>query len=554
MSHLPESGVDSNPGTTESSGEQTADSEIQILPRGGAREVGRSCYQVDVGHRTYLVDCGIKQGYKTQYPLFRGLKPGAVDAVFLTHAHVDHIGALPVAEQRGLLADDAPIITTCPTNALAHVLLHDSLKIHKLQSEERDEPQQFTEADVEKVLNRFEGHEYDHGSRYNLGFQFGRAGHLLGSTWLALDADGKRVVFSGDLGGRSGHLPTIEDPPPADELILESTYGDTYTHPSLTSAKNDLYETVVEAQQQGQPVLIPTFGIGRSQEVLQLFRERESRLSEDVGEVEIVYDGMIESSMAVYNAFATDQHVSEELLNYRINAEDPEPFVPSGARTPRDVEDRRKLVSGQRAPVIVAPSGMLTGGWSPFYLWQMSKHYRDAKVVFTGYQAEGTTGRDLLEEPGDVATVTVSALMSAQEADSPDAEPPDATEGDDLAFYDTTIDVPTRWLHRVDGFSGHAAANDLLEFARASEAPSVSLVHGEPATASHLKEHIESNADADSVAVAERGEPILVGNTGAVPDDLEQLQQRHDRLTNEMAALAQEIERLEHEWKSQQKI
>jgi len=87
-----------------------------------------------------------------------------------------------------------------------------------------------------------------------------------------------------------------------------------------------------------------------------------------------------------------------------------------------------------------------------------------------------------------------------------------------------------------------------------SEAPSVSLVHGEPATASHLKEHIESNADADSVSVAERGEPILVGKTGAVPDDLEQLQQRHDRLVNEMDALAEEIEQLRHQWKSQQQI
>jgi Cft2 family RNA processing exonuclease len=521
--------------------------EMQVLPRGGAREVGRSCSQVDVGDRTYLVDCGIKQGYTTEYPLFRGLGPGAVDAVFLTHAHIDHIGALPVAEQRGILTDDAPIITTRPTNALAHILLHDSLKIHKIQAEERDQPQQYTTDDVEKVLDRFEGHGYESGSRYNVGFRFGHAGHLLGSTWLALDANGRRVVFSGDLGGRSGHLPAIEDPPLADELVLESTYGDTLTHPSLSSAKNDLYETVVEAQQNGQPVLIPTFGIGRSQEVLQLFREREATLENDVGgSVDIVYDGMIRDSMAVYNAFATDQHVAESLVNYRINAEDPEPFVPSGARTPETVEDRRELVNGEHAPVVVAPSGMLTGGWSPFYLWQMSQHYTDAQVVFTGYQAEGTAGRDLLEEPGDVASVTISALMTPEKADDPDAE--------EFGFHDVSIDVPTRWLHRVEGFSGHAAANDLLAFARKTEAPSVSLVHGDPATAAHLKEHIESNTDAESVSVAERGEPLVVGQTGAVPDDLEQLQQRHDRLQNEMNALAEEIERLEHEWKSQQEI
>ncbi|MGN8216332.1 MBL fold metallo-hydrolase [Halococcus salifodinae] len=544
---MSETDADATPTVTEADETGTMQPEMQILPRGGVREVGRSCFEIDVGDRTYLVDCGIKQGYKTEYPLFRGLGPGEVDAVFLTHAHVDHIGALPVAEQRGLLADDAPIIATRPTNALAHILLHDSLKIHKLQAEELGEPQQFTAEDVEKVLNRFEGHGYEGGSRYNIGFRFGHAGHLLGSTWLALDADGRRVVFSGDLGGRSGHLPAIEEPPLADELILESTYGDTLTHPSLSSAKNDLYETVVEAQQNDQPVLIPTFGIGRSQEVLQLFREREATLEQDVdGEVDVVYDGMIRDSMAVYNAFATDQHVAESLVNYRINAEDPEPFVPDSARTPETVEDRHELVDGEDSPVIVAPSGMFTGGWSPFYLWQMSQHYQDAKVVFTGYQAEGTTGRDLLEEPGDVASVTVSALMAPEEADDSEAE--------EFAFHDVSIDVPTRWLHSVEGFSGHAAANDLLEFARDTEAPSVSLVHGDPASGEHLKEHIEANADADSVSVAERGEPILVGKTGAVPNDLEQLQQRHDRLENEMDALAEEIERLEHEWKSQQQI
>jgi Cft2 family RNA processing exonuclease len=529
------------------SDDQTAmQSEMQIVPRGGVREVGRSCFEIDVGDRTYLVDCGIKQGYQTEYPLFRGLGPGEVDAVFLTHAHVDHIGALPVAEQRGLLADDAPIIATRPTDALAHILLHDSLKIHKLQAEELDQAQQFTGEDVESVLDRFEGHGYESGSLYNMGFRFGHAGHLLGSTWLALDADGRRVVFSGDLGGRSGHLPAIEEPPIADELILESTYGDTLTHPSLKSAKNDLYETVVDAQEAGQPVLIPTFGIGRSQEVLQLFREREAMFEQDVGDVDIVYDGMIRDSMAVYNAFASDQHVAESLVNYRINSGDTEPFIPSGARTPEDIEERRNLLDGQHAPIVVAPSGMLTGGWSPFYLWQMSENYRDAKVIFTGYQADGTTGRDLLEAPGDVATVTVSALMTPEEADDPDAE--------EFAFHDVTIDVPTSWLHRVNGFSGHAAANDLLEFARDTEAPSISLVHGDPANSEHLKEHIKSNTEAESVGLADRGEPILVGQTGAVPDDLEQLQQRHDRLENEMESLAEEIERLEHEWKSQQQI
>lgn len=124
--------------------------------------------------------------------------------------------------------------------------------------------------------------------------------------------------------------------------------------------------------------------------------------------------------------------------------------------------------------------------------------------------------------PGNEALTLVTRDLDRSEVHDRDAE--------EFAFHDVTIDVPTRWLHRVEGFSGHAAANDLLEFARATEAPSVSLVHGDPATAAHLQDHIESNTDAASMSVAERGEPLVGGQIQAVPDDLDQLQQRHDRL------------------------
>ena len=97
-------------------------SEFEITPRGGVEEVGRSCSHVQAGDRDYLVDCGLKQSYTTEFPTFRGIEPGQIDAVFITHAHIDHIGGLPVAEQRGLIADEASIIMTRPTNALASIL------------------------------------------------------------------------------------------------------------------------------------------------------------------------------------------------------------------------------------------------------------------------------------------------------------------------------------------------------------------------------------------------------------------------------------------------
>lgn len=228
-------------------------SEFEITPRSGVEEVGRSCYHVQAGDRDYLVDCGLKQSYTAEFPTFRGIEPGQIDAVFITHAHIDHIGGLPVAEQRGLFADDAAIVMTRPMNALASILLHDSLQIHKQEAAELDQPQEFTSNDVEKVLDRVTSVGYDRDHHLNVTYEFGDAAHLLGSAWLALEFDERRVVFSGDLGGRSAHLGDIDDPPEADELLLESTYGDTMQHRSFSDARTEVYEQAKQAHARGVP-------------------------------------------------------------------------------------------------------------------------------------------------------------------------------------------------------------------------------------------------------------------------------------------------------------
>jgi uncharacterized protein len=520
-------------------------SSLHLIPRGGAREVGRSCYHLRTDEYDYLIDCGIKQSYTTEYPNFEGIETGQIDAVFLTHAHIDHIGALPIVESRGLLAEDAPIITTRPTSAIAHILLHDSLKIHKLEADERNHPLQFTTEDVTTVLDRFEGLGYARGVIYDLEYEFGDAGHLLGSAWLAIEHAGQRVLCSGDLGGRSAHLRAIDEPPQADVLLLESTYGDTLTHRSFSDARTELYEIVVEAVREGVPVLIPTFGVGRSQEILQLFREREADLPSEVAvDLDIVYDGLIQDSMNVYNVFATEGYLNEPLLNYRINSGDVEPFVPERAWTPDTQDERETLLDGSNAPVIVAPSGMLEGGWSPYYLWQLAEHYDDARVAFIGYQAANTVGRDLLNAAGESAPVTISALMWGEQADDP------AAEGYD--FHEKAIEVPTDWLRQVNGMSGHAAANTLLQFARTSEAPRIELVHGDVAAGEALCDHLTSNTNA-SVELAQTGTPITIDATtetepSSSPDtthsesSIAELQQRQQQLQDELDRLSERIE------------
>lgn len=510
-------------------------SEFRIIPRGGVEEVGRSCYQVQAGDCDYLVDCGLKQSYTAEFPTFQGIKPGQVDAVFITHAHIDHIGGLPVAEQRGLLADDAPIIMTRPTNALGSILLHDSLQIHKQETEEFNQPQEFTSTDVEHVLNRVISVGYDRDHHLNVTYEFGNAAHLLGSAWLALEFNERRAVFSGDLGGRSAHLGDIEEPPVADELLLESTYGNTMQHRSFSDARTEVFERAKQAHARGVPVLIPTFAVGRAQEILQLFREREDDLSRAVdGDPSIVYDGMVTDSMSVYEVFCQDEFMGESIINYRINSNDAEPFTPDSAWTPGTMSERERLLDGTNAPIIVAPSGMLTGGWSPYYLRDLSRHYDEACLLFIGYQAEGTPGRDILNAPGDYADVQVTALPAAEDYDP---------ETGKFGFQEQEIRVPTEWVGEIRGMSGHAAANDLLEFARTAAPQGISLVHGAPSTAAHLREHLADNTDA-TVQLARHLETIDISQSDAVTPDVERLLEQQDRLENKLDALRDDIEKV----------
>lgn len=526
---------------------------MQIRPLGGVKEVGRSCFLVEAGPQEVLVDCGIKQSVRTEYPALDGINTGQIDAVFLTHAHVDHIGALPVLEARGLLADDAPILATRPTDALATIMLWDSLKLHKMEARERNVPPQYQEEDVENVLARIEGHAYEQDEWTDIRYEFGNAGHLLGSAWLTLEHDGARVLFSGDLGGRSGHLPDIAEPPQADALFLESTYGDTLTHPSFSDARTDVFQTAVDAAADGVPVLIPTFGMGRAQELLQVFREREPQLPE---ETPLVFDGLIEDSMRVYHAFASDSWIDETILNYKINSGDTTPFLPERAHKPGTMERRETVADGEQAPIIISPSGMLTGGWAPWYLWQFTQHYEDARLLFVGYQAAGTPGRQLLAEPNEVADVTISALMYPEQADRPreeiigDRQPErDPTEvgeeaNDHFDFYEKTIEVPTDWIRRVSGLSGHADANTLLQFARTADPEQIHLVHGAPSSSAQLREHIASNADASTVRIAEPEEAIDVTASGAVVDvrdELTRLKAERDALAQNLADLTDRI-------------
>jgi Cft2 family RNA processing exonuclease len=136
-----------------------------VTPLGGAQEVGRSCYHIDLGDLDFLIDCGLRQSTPVSFPNFETLVNGQIDAVFLTHAHIDHIGGLPVLEREGYLADDAPIICTQPTAALAGTLLSDSLEIHQTDVERHGRTARYGEPDLEAVLDRLNTRKYMDGQK-----------------------------------------------------------------------------------------------------------------------------------------------------------------------------------------------------------------------------------------------------------------------------------------------------------------------------------------------------------------------------------------------------
>jgi metallo-beta-lactamase family protein len=479
-----------------------------------------------------LVDCGLNQGSGEKFPDFRGIEPKSVEAVFLTHAHIDHSGGLPVLEACGLLDDDAPIVATPPTIAIARVLLEDSLKIHRRESRHAGKSQQFDENHVEAVIERFEPVDYG-GGRVEaiapirdadpLVFQLGNAGHLLGSAWLMLQTSGYRTVFSGDLGGRASHLPDVSAPPEADLLVSESTYGSTHSHTSMSDAKTSLYEGAKRAIQSREPVLIPTFAVGRAQLLMLLFSNRLHTLSADLQDrVQLVVDGMAQEATDIYHEFAQDDlYMAESIVN-RVESGTAKPFLPEDTLFPESDAERQAVLddatrSGGAVPIVIAPSGMLTGGNSPRYLTEFAARFGSANLFLTGYQAQNTTGRvlqDQLKAGEDELAYTVDAEPIGREWPSvPNitwqaveegnggngGSGIDGSAGDGRASrsgrteYVTRATIPADWVRTVDGLSGHAAQFGLLDFARTVGPSTIALVHGPDYAQGHLATHLMEN-------------------------------------------------------------
>ena len=442
---------------------------------GGAGTVTGSKYLVEIGERRILVDCGLFQGFKqlrernwAPFPV----EPASIDAVILTHAHLDHSGYLPLLVRNGF---HGPVYSTQATFELCRLLLPDSGHLMEADARfanrhgfSRHKPALplYDQQDAERCLDSFTSRPF--GERFDIvpGLRalFRKAGHILGAASVELDGFGSRIVFSGDVG-RYGD-PTMVDPEPvprADYLIVESTYGN--RRHEQTPAEQALEEVIARTVRRGGSVIIPAFAVGRAQSLLYELAQLKRHGGLDVP----VY---LDSPMAANASRIFCDHPSETRLT------ESECREACGVATyTREVEESKRLDRDTMPKVIVSASGMATGGRILHHLKRYAPDRRNT-ILLAGFQAGGTRG---------------AALKAG------------ATE---LKIHGEYVPVRAE-VASLDMLSAHADRDELMRWLGGFEsAPRTTFVtHGEPDASDALRHSIKEKLGW-SVRVPEHGERV----------------------------------------------
>jgi metallo-beta-lactamase family protein len=433
---------------------------MRITFLGGVGTVTGSKYLVEAAGSRVLVDCGLFQGYK-QLRL-RNWEPPPVDpatigAVVLTHAHVDHSGYLPVLIRNGF---KGPVICTHATRDLCAILLPDSGFLFERDAEyanrhgfSKHHPALplYTQAEAEQALTAFstrpfEG-ELDPGNGFTL--RFLRAGHILGAAMVRLEHGKTSLLFSGDLG-RPGS-PTMPDPAivtRADYLVVESTYGN--RKHEATDPEDALADIVTRTAARGGTVLIPAFAVGRTQTLLYHLHRLKS--GERIPDLPVFIDSpMAIDAGDIFRAHPHDHRLSpaECLAMCRV------------AREVRDAEESKALDRPGMPKIIVSASGMATGGRVLHHLKAFAPDPRNT-ILFTGFQAGGTRGADMIAGAHAVKIHGGYVPVRAE-------------------------------VKCLDMLSAHADADEIMGWLKNFEAPPKMnfVTHGEPAAADALRHRIE---------------------------------------------------------------
>jgi len=441
---------------------------LQFL--GAAGTVTGSKYLVQHDGRRILIDCGLFQGLKelrlrNWSPL--PVDPKSIEAVALTHAHIDHIGSLPRLVKEGF---KGPVFSTSATRALAGLLLPDSAHLQEEEARYANEAGStkhdpalplYTVEDACAALRHFETFEYGRRREILPGITltFARAGHILGSAVCTLELAGsrQRIVFSGDLGRYDA--PILRDPEPveyATTLLVESTYGDR-THGAV-KAIDALASAVSDAVVRKGMIVIPSFAVGRTQEILYDLRALEE--ADRIPTLDVFVDSpMACDATPIYLAHPEDHDLDMTALLERGIS----PLATRRTHFVTSVEDSKKLNDRAGPAIIISASGMATGGR---ILHHLKHRLPDPKntILFVGYQAEGTRGRRLLAGEKEIR------------------------------IYGEMVKVSAR-VAAVSGFSAHGDWRELMRWMSGFRAPpkQTFLVHGEAPALEALRQRVAQN-------------------------------------------------------------
>ena len=450
---------------------------IHLTPLGAARTVTGSKHLLQTSRASVLIDCGLFQGRRREsFEKNRNIPVDAarLDAVVLTHAHIDHSGALPSLGRAGFRG---PIYATSATRDLAGPMLMDAAMIQEADARHiarlvaRGEPDVvpveplYTAEDVVAMLDQLVGLPYHQPRQVAPGItaRFLDAGHVLGSAIVVLDIDDDgqtiRVAFTGDLGRH--HLPILRDPEPpsgVECLITESTYGDRL-HPPIEQMGEELGEVVRRTCERGGKLVIPSFALERAQEIvyeLKLLRQRGR-----IPALPVYVDSPL--TVKLTEVFKQHPECYDADARAMLESED-SPFQFEGLRYVTDPEESKAIDQEQRPSIIIAANGMCEGGRVLHHLRSTIGDSRNT-VVIVGFQAQHTLGRRLVERRREVRIFGVPHTRVAE-------------------------------VVVLNGFSAHADQQGLVDFAESVRQKGplrrVLLVHGEPPAQTALTAVLEA--------------------------------------------------------------
>jgi len=468
---------------------------MKITFLGAAKTVTGSCCLIETQNTKLLVDCGLYQGQAKEEALNSEalpLNPAVLDYIFLTHAHIDHSGKIPKICKDGFKGE---IYATKATVELCEIMLPDCGHIQEFENEWKNKKRLragkpplepiYTYQDALDCLKLFKKVRYGEAIKINdeIKVRFNDAGHILGSAiiefWIMEKGKETKIVFSGDLGNRD--MPIIRDPSiieSADYLVIESTYGNRI-HDNKTDKFEYFVDIINETIDKGGNVVIPSFAVGRTQEVIyELNKEKES------------FDGklkklfsipvFVDSPLAISATEVFRNNLDcydEEAREYINNGDNPLDFP--GLQFTRTPEESKALNERSGSAIIISASGMCEAGRIKHHL----KHNlwrKESTIVFVGYQAQGTLGRKLIDGAKKVK------------------------------IFGEEISVNAR-IEMIEGFSGHADKDGLLNWIQAfyKKPSKIFIVHGEEESMTSFAREINDRFNIDTI-IPEKGESFVI--------------------------------------------